>query len=92
MSEHLPECDDNWMHDESAEYPYCICPALHAYGDRINAQHLARDLDDIRFGREEGLREAWEAVNAIAPLYGEEDGCGMKDEALAAIDALRNKL
>lgn len=38
MSDHLPECDDNWIQDKRAEYPYCICPALRAYEARVREE------------------------------------------------------
>lgn len=84
---HLPECECYGRnHGECA---LCICAALRACEQRVHAHHLARDLDDVRFGRKEGLREAREAVTALlAELEAnhDEDRHDGAWEALAAID------
>ena len=89
-------------HDIEPPHPYCfgddpcVCIQLYAADEaceqRVHAHHLARDLDDIRFGREEGLREAREAVaalNVIDDLNLDVPEVIRRVHALAAIDKLR---
>ena len=79
-TDHLPECE---TYRKEIGY-VCICGLLRACEQRVHTQHLARDLDDIRFGRQEGLREAREAVERVSSLL------QPLGPALAAIDTLIN--
>lgn len=88
MSDHIPEC---LLPDFEKGVWVCCCAQLRAFEQRIHAQHLARDLDDIRFGREEGIREAWEAAVNVRNQSPAPFAEFVYREVLPAIDALRSR-
>ena len=65
--------------------------ALEEAEKQIHAQHLVRDLNDIRFGREEGIREAWEAAVNVRNQSPAPFAEFVYREVLPAIDALRSR-
>lgn len=84
MTDHLPEC-----YLANVMGP-CICDRLRAHGKRVMAAVVntgAGAAADIEFGRQEGLREARDAVAAAFPA----DKATYRWQALAAIDALKEK-
>ena len=92
---HLPECPFRADH---ATLPQtrsliCICDELRACEQRMANKYLSHVQHDIRFGREEGLREAEAAVAAIPECIACEiecQYCNLRD-ALAAIRELKEK-
>lgn len=95
---HDPLCPTQGVHPDNC--PMCPLIARIRKDERaeVHAQHLARDLEDIRFGREEGLREAREAALSVGFHTHVEGGSVSgttrtfidRDEFLAAIELLRS--
>ena len=96
MSDHLPECflATACKHEYYDEPPVqcancgkeCICDRLRACEARVISTG-AGAAADIEFGRQEGLREARDAVDVA--LLGTLQST--RDRALAAIDALKGE-
>lgn len=76
MSDHFPECDENWMQDKRAEHPYCICPALRAYEKRVRDElfpqrwNRAEELEKARIN---GWHAGWNAAQEDAYNKGYKD-------------------
>lgn len=90
MTDHLPECPvviyETVGHRYVVAPDMCICWRLRAHGERIIATG-AGAVADIEFGRQKGLREARDAVDAACG-WRPAGRCPECTQALAAIDAL----
>ena len=99
MTEHLPEC---WVTDPSNPPAWCICFSLRACEARVYQEQIAGRQNDMLLSCLRGLdavREAVELISAPYKIRGDYETFGpysegradMKDAALSAIDALKEK-
>lgn len=103
MTEHLPEC---WAKHESDPPAWCICDELRACEERVEEsmdrawnQTVQLAVAHTRTATLDAAREAVEAIPAPYKVAGDYSTYGsyhegksdMKDAALSAIDALREK-
>ena len=103
MTDHLPECPGNWGVGQMPDGPCTFCDMLRACEQRVlSLNPVALGVLIAQRARERALDAAREAVEAIPADYkirGEfetyspyaEGRSDFKDDALAAIDALREK-
>jgi hypothetical protein len=87
MTKHLPECWATYPCDPPA---WCICDELSACEERVADEVLGalREGSQYKSGFEGGLDAAREAVAALSI---DKSVWVLRHEALAAIDALREK-
>lgn len=100
MSDHLPECPGNWGVGQMPEGPCTFCEMLSACEERVLAEREAdgpwfrsvvhQCCEDKQTAYAAALDAAEEAVRAA--LGADERNLHAELTALAAIDALREKL
>lgn len=87
MTDHLPECCMN-MYDAPPD-GHCICPALRACEQRVRDEHGLERLRAYEKGCKVGVQAARDAVASVPWFDRFALGRRFRNEALAAIDALR---
>lgn len=91
MTEHLPECE--WS-DNTRVNRHCICPALRACEQRVFHEQIEGRQHDMVMAYLRGLDAARDAVADCRVPWPTATGVLVNegiDDALAAIDALREE-
>ena len=92
MSKHLPECDEHWMQDREALFPYCICNALRACEQRVRLEmaltHEREWIEARDAGYEAGLKATHEDPNILASYSWSQGYAAALDAAREAVAAL----